>query len=104
MAQVAVTVLRRSLRPQLGFLLSHSGICSRSSCSTSAGKIYEMRRYEVKPDKYAEFLQRGREKYEELMMPHGKLLGYWGSSLGSLNEVYHLWEYGQLCSTIEKQT
>ena len=91
---LAAAALRRGFRNPTGLLLSSGGICSRSS-STASGKIYEMRRYEVKPDKYAEFIRHGEKKYAELMMPHGKLLGYWASSLGSLNEVYHLWEYGR---------
>ena len=91
---VMAAALRRGFRNPTGLLLSRGGICSRSS-STASGKIYEMRRYEVKPDKYAEFIRHGEKKYAELMMPHGKLLGYWASSLGSLNEVYHLWEYGR---------
>lgn len=53
-----------------------------------------MRRYKIKPDKYTEFIRLGTEKYEETIMPHGKLVGYWATSMGSLNEVYHLWEYG----------
>ena len=88
---------RRSL--QLSSLLQpaagSAGILYRTSSTNIGGKIYEMRRYEVKPEKYTEFLNRGREKYEELMMPHGKLLGYWVASLGALNQVYHLWEYGE---------
>ena len=77
-------------------LLATSAICSNRSSSTDVnGKIYEMRRYVVKPDKYTEFVSHARENYEELMMPHGKLLGYWTASLGSLNEVFHLWEYGK---------
>ena len=89
--------LRRGLRAPLSLLLRDAGgVCSRrSSCTTAGGKIYEMRRYEVKPDQYTEFVRHATEKYEELMMPHGKLLGYWAASMGSLNEVYHLWEYGE---------
>ncbi|CAI8007631.1 Protein NipSnap homolog 3A [Geodia barretti] len=92
MALAAAALPRGFRNPTAGLILSSGGICSRSS-STASGKIYEMRRYEVKPDKYAEFIRHGEKKYAELMMPHGKLLGYWASSLGSLNEVYHLWEY-----------
>ena len=28
-------------------------------------------------------------------MPHGRLMGYWSGVVGGLNEVQHLWEYGE---------
>lgn len=77
-------------------MLSAAASSRKKSFSTEpSAKIYEMRRYKIKPDKYAEFIRLGTEKYEEVMMPHGKLVGYWATSMGSLNEVYHLWEYGK---------
>jgi hypothetical protein len=54
-----------------------------------------MRHYKIKPDKFGEYVRLGTEKYEEVMMPHGKLVGYWAASLGAVSEVHHLWEYGE---------
>lgn len=70
---------------------------SRSFSATSQpdGKIYELRRYKVKPDRYTELVRLGTEKYEDVMMQHGKLLGYWSTELGAVREVSHLWEYGK---------
>lgn len=75
-------------------VLSAGAVLIRSFGTQPDTKIYEMRRYKIKPDKYTEFIRLAREKYEEVMMPHGKLVGYWATSMGSLNEVHHLWEYG----------
>lgn len=55
-----------------------------------------MRRYKIKPDKFTEFVRLGTEKYEEVIMPLGKLVGYWATSMGALGEVQHLWEYGEM--------
>ena len=59
------------------------------------GKIYELRRYKIKPDKFTELVRHTTEKYKDIMMPYGKLLGYWTSHLGSQCEFRHLWEYGE---------
>ena len=46
-----------------------------------------------------EFLQLTTEEFH-LRTAHSKLLGYWTTELGGLNEVVHLWEYGQLIQSI----
>ena len=72
-----------------------AGVCSRTyGTEPGSGKIYELRRYGIKPGKITEIIRLGTEKYEELIMPHGKLIGYWVTNTGALSEVQHLWEYG----------
>ena len=45
-----------------------------------------------------EFLALSKEKFH-LRTNHSILLGYWTSELGGLNQVVHLWEYGEWFST-----
>lgn len=56
-------------------------------------KLYELRTYTLKPARYAEFLKMSNE-HMHLRTAHSKLIGYWTSELGGLNEVVHIWEYG----------
>ncbi len=35
-----------------------------------------------------------------LRTAHSKLIGYWNTDLGGVNEVVHIWEYGVLNSLI----
>jgi hypothetical protein len=59
--------------------------------------IHELRRYTIKPGKTAEYVEQaatiGRSVRGDR---YGKLLGYWSTELGSLNQVVHLWEYADL--------
>jgi NIPSNAP len=59
--------------------------------------IHELRRYTTKPGKLAEYV----EKSGSIGRPirgdrYGKLLGYWSTELGPLNQVVHIWEFADL--------
>eukprot|EP00048_Salpingoeca_helianthica_P023919 m.28267 g.28267 ORF g.28267 m.28267 type:complete len:220 (-) comp9072_c1_seq1:54-713(-) len=54
--------------------------------------FYELRKYKVKPSSFSTFLSLTND-HISLRMKHSKLLGYWTSELGGLNEVVHIWEY-----------
>jgi hypothetical protein len=58
--------------------------------------IYELRTYDVKPGKLAEYLK----LFNDLGMParasQGNLVGFWSTELGPLNQVVHLWKYDSL--------
>ena len=61
--------------------------------------IHELRRYTVKPGKLADYV----EKSGSIGRPirgdrYGKLLGYWSTELGPLNQVVHLWEFADLAA------
>jgi hypothetical protein len=61
--------------------------------------IHELRRYTIKPGKLAEYV----EKSGSIGRPirgdrYGKLLGYWSTELGPLNQVVHLWEFADLAA------
>ena len=73
---------------------------SLASFATSVGggeggskKLYELRTYTIQPARYAEFLKLTNEQLH-IRMAHSKLIGYWTTELGGLNEVVHIWEYG----------
>jgi hypothetical protein len=61
--------------------------------------IHELRRYTIKPGKAAEYVEKagsiGRAVRGDRF---GKLLGYWSTELGPLNQVVHLWEFPDLAA------
>ena len=61
--------------------------------------IHELRRYQIKPGKLADYVEKsgsiGRVVRGDRF---GKLLGYWSTELGPLNQVVHLWEYPDLAA------
>jgi hypothetical protein len=61
--------------------------------------IHELRRSAIKPGKLADYV----EKNGSLGRPirgdrFGRLLGYWSTELGPLNQVVHLWEFADLAA------
>ncbi|XP_020909853.1 protein NipSnap homolog 3A [Exaiptasia diaphana] len=63
----------------------------------SSNKIYELRTYDLKPDKFADYLKLIKEKFD-IRTAHSKLCGFWTTDIGDkLNQVVHLWEYDSYC-------
>lgn len=58
-------------------------------------KVYELRTYAIWPEFLKDFLNLTTEEFH-LRTSQSKLIGYWTSELGGLNEVVHIWEYGTL--------
>ncbi|XP_032788859.2 protein NipSnap homolog 3B [Daphnia magna] len=58
-------------------------------------KIYELRTYAIWPQHIKDFLNLTSEEFH-LRTAQSKLIGYWTSELGGLNEVVHIWEYDSL--------
>ena len=52
-----------------------------------------MRTYSLKPEHMKEYLTLTAEKFH-LRTAHSILHGYWTVELGGVNQVVHLWEYG----------
>jgi len=73
-------------------VIRHQGL---STSAPVLQKVYELRTYNLVPDKVGEFLALSKEKFH-LRTKHSVLLGYWTAELGGLNQVVHLWEYGSL--------
>ena len=57
-------------------------------------KIYEFRTYAIRPDKFGECMKI-IENNIHVRTAHSKLVGFWITDLGGINEVYHLWEFGK---------
>ncbi len=75
-------------------------LCRRISVVTatnqrnlSSQKVYELRTYSIKPSLMKPFLDLTNEKIH-LRMNFSVLHGYWTVELGGINQVFHLWEYG----------
>jgi len=61
--------------------------------------IHELRRYQIKPGKLAEYVDKSRTIGRPVRGDrYGKLLGYWSTELGPLNQVVHLWEFADLAA------
>jgi NIPSNAP protein len=61
--------------------------------------IHELRRYTIKPGKVAEYVEKAASVGRAVRGDrYGRLLGYWSSELGSLNQVVHLWEYADVAA------
>ena len=63
------------------------------SNAVTPSKVYELRTYAIWPHHVKNFLNLTSEEFH-LRTSQSKLIGYWTSELGGLNEVVHIWEYG----------
>ena len=50
--------------------------------------------YAIRPDKFGECMQI-IENNIHIRTAHSKLVGFWITEMGGINEVYHLWEFGK---------
>ncbi|KAJ8042314.1 Protein NipSnap-like 3B [Holothuria leucospilota] len=67
-----------------------------SQSGNSVGKkIYELRTYSIKPTCTGKYKQLTTEKYH-LRTAHSKMIGFWMTEIGGVNEAVHLWEYDDL--------
>ena len=77
------------------FAPSRRAISSATSSHAERNdKFYELRTYSIQPARFGEFLKLTAE-HIHIRTAHSKLLGYWFTELGGMNEVVHLWEYGE---------
>jgi hypothetical protein len=61
--------------------------------------IHELRRYTIKPGKLADYIQKSGTVGRPIRGDrYGRLLGYWSTELGPLNQVVHLWEFADLAA------
>ena len=95
-------LLRSRVGEILRAFISTSSVCKANGSKNgiSSGKLYELRTYAIKPDTFGEFNKVMQECYA-LRTAHSKLIGYWSTELGGVNEVVHIWEYGEdgFCSS-----
>ncbi|XP_078359200.1 protein NipSnap homolog 3B-like [Oculina patagonica] len=101
--------LQRTLAQRLLFgtclqnRLSTSAMLGQTSKSPSENskKIYDMRTYYIRPKDFAEFMQLTNEYIHLKSDTNSVLNGYWTSDIGGLNEVTHIWEYGNYAQRAE---
>jgi NIPSNAP len=59
--------------------------------------IYELRTYTVKPGMLGDMVKAASIVSRDIRKDdYGKLEGYWSTEIGPLNQVMHLWSYGDL--------
>lgn len=55
--------------------------------------VYEMRTYTLKIGKTHEYLRHFEEIGLPLITKYAKLVGYWYTEIGELNQIIHIWAY-----------
>ena len=55
--------------------------------------IHELRTYTIQPGKFRSYLSLTGRVGIKLRAKYSKLVGYWTTEVGELNQVVHLWEY-----------
>jgi hypothetical protein len=61
--------------------------------------IHELRTYAIKPGRLADYVEQSGAVGRPIRGDrYGKLVGYWSTELGPLNQVVHLWEYPDLAA------
>jgi hypothetical protein len=58
--------------------------------------IYEMRTYTIKIGKMQEYLGLFEEVGLAIISKYSKLVGYWYTEIGELNQIVHIWAYDSL--------
>lgn len=76
------------------FLSCQPRACMSTGPQQQHGTFYEFRTYRILPEKNAAFLKLTNEKIH-LRTAHSELLGYWSVEYGGLNQVFHIWKYGE---------
>lgn len=65
---------------------------------------YEMRTYTLKVGKLQEYLKLFEEVGLPIISKYAKLVGYWYTDIGELNQVIHIWEYESLDERRKRRT
>ncbi|MCM3712612.1 NIPSNAP family protein [Halalkalibacter oceani] len=55
--------------------------------------FYEMRTYTIKVGKVPEYLKHFEENGLPVITKYAKLVAWWYTDIGELNQVIHVWEY-----------
>ncbi len=65
--------------------------------------IYEMRIYTIKVGKMNQYIKHFEEIGLPIISKYSKLIGYWETETGVLNQIIHIWEYDSFNERIEKR-
>ena len=55
--------------------------------------VYEMRMYTLRPGKISQFEEMIEQEGLPIISKYSKLVGWWSTEIGTLNEVVHIWAY-----------
>jgi hypothetical protein len=64
---------------------------------------YEMRTYTIRPGKLKDYLKLFEEVGYPIISRYTKLVGYWYTEIGELNQVIHIWAYESLDERTKKR-
>ncbi|NEU30888.1 NIPSNAP family protein [bacterium LRH843] len=65
--------------------------------------FYEMRTYTIKIGKTQEYLKHFEEVGMPIISKYAKLVGYFYTDIGELNQIIHIWEYASLDERKQKR-
>ncbi|XP_045191523.2 protein NipSnap homolog 3A-like [Mercenaria mercenaria] len=89
----------RGFQKSFGFLsILQEQTCKKCFSATNKkfrDKVYELRTYSINPKDIKPFMELSKE-WMHIRMKHSKLIGYWLSEIGGINDVVHIWEYDSL--------
>ncbi|PZE21683.1 NIPSNAP family protein [Paenibacillus xerothermodurans] len=66
--------------------------------------VYEMRTYTIKIGKLQAYLKHFEDVGIPIISNYAKLIGYWYTDIGELNQIVHIWEYETLDQRAERRT
>lgn len=64
---------------------------------------FEMRTYTIKPGKLKEYLKHFEAVGLPILSRYAKLIGYWYTEIGELNQLIHIWAYESLDDRSKKR-
>lgn len=64
---------------------------------------YEMRTYTVRPGKVKDYLKHFEDVGLPILSRYAKLIGYWHTEIGELNQLIHIWAYDSLDQRAERR-
>lgn len=65
--------------------------------------FYEMRTYTIKVGKVQEYLKHFEEVGFPVITKYQKLVGWWYTEIGELNQIIHIWEWESLDARAEQR-
>jgi hypothetical protein len=64
---------------------------------------FEMRTYTIRPGKVKDYLKHFKEVGLPIISRYAKLVGYWYTEIGELNQLVHIWAYESLDDRARKR-
>ncbi len=65
--------------------------------------IYELRTYTLQPGTVPQFLEIFNNEMKPVITKYLKLVGFWHTEMGELNQVVHLWAFDDLNQRAEQR-